>query len=133
VSQDGLDHVVFIFRKDGRWGSVGRSRDVGLHGRRPVFRNPRHLAWSYHDPYVDTTARLNAYGVANLQDLGAYDWRFSPRHLWKVSRHLYAMPHRPLVSSEKRYRQLVARFQEFRRRQPEGAPTYFPDRHLWML
>jgi hypothetical protein len=34
-SQDRLDHVLFVFRERGRWGSVARSRDVGLHGRRP--------------------------------------------------------------------------------------------------
>src|SRR5215211_7112594 len=57
-SQDLLDHVLFVFRERGRWGSVARSRDVGLHGRRPVFRSLRHLAYSYFEPYVDTTARL---------------------------------------------------------------------------
>ena len=31
-SQDLLDHVIFLFQKDGRWGSVARSRDLGLHG-----------------------------------------------------------------------------------------------------
>src|SRR6185436_16014860 len=31
-SHDLLDHVVFVFKQDGRWGSVARSRDPGLHG-----------------------------------------------------------------------------------------------------
>src|SRR6266545_3415944 len=42
-SQDKLDHVVFVFRKSGLWGSIGRSRDIGLHGRRPVFPRLRDL------------------------------------------------------------------------------------------
>jgi hypothetical protein len=29
-SQDRLDHVIFIYRGDGGWGSVARSRDPGL-------------------------------------------------------------------------------------------------------
>src|SRR5215207_2386565 len=33
-SQDLLDHVVFVFKEKGRWGSVARSRDIGLHGRK---------------------------------------------------------------------------------------------------
>ena len=37
-SIDQLDHVIFVYRSRDRWGSVARSRDPGLHGRRPVFR-----------------------------------------------------------------------------------------------
>src|SRR3954468_2383928 len=31
-SIDQLDHVVFAFEQRGRWGSIARSRDPGLHG-----------------------------------------------------------------------------------------------------
>ena len=34
----------FFYRSRGRWGSVARSRDPGLHGRLPVFAAPRALA-----------------------------------------------------------------------------------------
>ena len=36
-SIDGLDHVIYVYQSRGRWGSVARSRDPGLHGRRAVF------------------------------------------------------------------------------------------------
>ena len=52
-SIDGLDHVIFPFRENGRWGAVARSRDPGLHGRKPVFATARQLAASYMDTYVD--------------------------------------------------------------------------------
>ena len=29
-SVDLLDHVIFVFQHDGLWGSIGRSRDIGL-------------------------------------------------------------------------------------------------------
>ena len=132
-SQDKLDHVVFVFRRRGLWGSVARSRDLGLHGRRPVFKNLRHLAWSYFDPYVDTTARITGYGVASLYELGDYDWRFSPRNVWKVERHLQEIPHRRLRSSERRYRALLARYKEFRRTHPDRPPDYFDNRDTWMI
>ena len=132
-SQDRLDHVVFVFRRRGLWGSVARSRDIGLHGRRPVFRNLRQLAWSYFDPYVDSTARITGYGVASLYELGGYDWRFSARNVWKVERHLQVLPHKPLRSSERRYRRLLARYEEFHRLHPDRSPDYFDDRDRWML
>jgi hypothetical protein len=132
-SQDKLDHVVFPFRRGNLWGAVARSRDTGLHGRRPVFRNVRQLAWSYFDPYVDFNARITGYGLGDLRDLGNYDWRFSERNVWKVERYLQELPHRELKSSERRYERLLARYKEFRRRQPSGAPTYFEDKDVWMM
>src|SRR6478752_2290381 len=40
-SIDHLDHVIFVYRAASGWGSIARSRDPGLHGRRPVFATPR--------------------------------------------------------------------------------------------
>ena len=131
-SQDKLDHVVFVFKRGGLWGAVARSRDTGLHGRRPVFRSLRHLAYSYFDPYVDETARITGYGLSSLYELGGYDWRFSTRNVWKVERHLQEIPHKPLPSSERRYQKLLARYREFHRRHPDRSPDYFEDRHTWM-
>jgi hypothetical protein len=132
-SQDKLDHVVFPFQRKNLWGAIARSRDTALHGRRPVFRNLRQLAWSYFDPYVDTTARLTGYGLGDLRELGNYDWRFSGRNVWKVERYLCEIPHRALKSSERRYAQLVARFVAFRQTNPTDAPTYFDNKDVWMM
>ncbi len=132
-SQDYLDHVVFVFRRDGLWGAVARSRDLGLHGRRPVFRTLRQLAWNYFDTYVDHTGRITGYGLANLHDLGGYDWRFSPRNVWKVERHLQQIPHTPLPSSDRRYQKLLARYQAFRQEHPTAHLTDYASRDVWML
>src|SRR5512140_3384667 len=84
-SIDLLDHVIFVYRTDGRWGSIARSRDPGLHGRKPVFATPRALALSYVDGYVDFTGAIKGYAVVDLRDaLGEYDWRLSAKNVWKV-------------------------------------------------
>ena len=72
-SIDLLDHVIFVYRTPSGWGSVARSRDPGLHGRRPVFATPRALALSYYDEYIDFTGRVKAYGVVDLRVMGTYD------------------------------------------------------------
>ena len=95
-SIDALDHVLFVYRENGRWGSVARSRDPGLHGRKPVFRTARDLALSYVEPYVDFTGRITGYAVVDLGLLGSYDWRLSERSVWKVERLLLDYPHRPI-------------------------------------
>ncbi len=132
-SVDLLDHVIFVFQKDGLWGSIGRSRDIGLHGRRPVFRSLRDLTWSYLDPYVDFSGRIKGYGLTSLYDLGNYDWRFSPRNMTKIEDHLRQIPHRAIRSSDKRYEQLLARYKKYKKRYPDRSPSYYDNRNQWML
>lgn len=131
-SQDLLDHVVYVFKQDGRWGSIARSRDAGLHGRKAVYRSLRELALSYFDPFVDFTGRLKGYGVTNLYDLGKYDWRFSPRRMTRIENHLRAIPHKPILSSDRRYEKLLARFRQYKKRYPERSPSYYANRSTWM-
>jgi len=131
-SIDKLDHVIFAFRERSGWGSVARSRDPGLHGRKPVFRSPRELARSYVDPYVDFTGRITGYAVADLRDLGDYDWRLSERNVWKVERWLIDYPHKRLVMSDRRYHELHARYRRYRERYPDRKPVYYEGRENWM-
>ena len=132
-SKDGIDHVIFVFRRNGRWGSVARSRDAGLHGRKPVFRGIRDLVWSYFDPYVDFTGRITGYQLVDLRALGNYDWRLASTNIWKVENYLLEIPHRKLKSSDRRYRRLLARYREYRRRHPSGPVIdIYGRRERWM-
>ena len=131
-SQDLLDHVVYVFKQNGRWGSIARSRDAGLHGRKAVYRSLRELALSYFDPFVDFTGRLKGYGVTSLYDLGNYDWRFSPRRMTRIENHLRAIPHKPIHSSDTRYEKLLARFRQYKKRYPDRSPSYYDSRPTWM-
>lgn len=132
TSVDLLDHVIYVFRRHGRWGSVARSRDPGLHGRRPVFRSIRDLAWSYSAPYVDFSGRITGYALCDLRDLGNYDWRWSPRNVWRVEEWLREVKHRPLRMSDQRYRRLYREYVEFRRRFPHHKPARYPGSERWM-
>ena len=131
-SIDELDHVVFVYRARDGWGSIARSRDPGLHGRRPQFATPRALALSYFDPYIDFTGRITGYAVVNLAEaLGDYDWRLSDRNVWKVERVLLDYPHRPIASSDARVDALRARYRAFRVRFPGRKPVFYRGRERW--
>jgi hypothetical protein len=130
-SQDHLDHVLFLYRKNGRWGTVARSRDPGLHGRKPVFSTLRDLVESYADPFIDFSGRIIGFAVCNLADLGHYDWRLSERNVWKVERFLIDMPHRRFHMSNKRYRYWHKRYLNYRKRYPHRKPLYYPNRLCW--
>jgi len=132
-SIDLLDHVIFVFQQDRLWGSIGRSRDIGLHGRKPVFRNLRQLVWSYFDPYVDMTGRIKGYGLTSLYDLGNYDWRFSANNMHKIEGHLRAITHRRIRSSDQRYEYWNERYKKYKKRYPDKSPAYYYNRDQWML
>ncbi len=130
-SIDQLDHVIFVYRQDGRWGSVARSRDPGLHGRKPVFATPRALALSYYDPYIDYTGRLTGYVVVDLDGLmGDYDWRLATTNVWKVERALLDYPHRRIRSSDARAERLRRRYAQYRERYGR-KPLYYRGRERW--
>ena len=132
-SWDLLDHVIFVFQQNGLWGSIARSRDIGLHGRKPVFRNLRQLVWSYFDPYIDMTGRIKGYALTSLYDLGRYDWRFNSRNMHKIEDHLRAIPHKKLRSSDRRYAYWHERYKKYKRRYPQRSPAYYDHRRQWML
>lgn len=130
-SADELDHVIFVYQQGGRWGSVARSRDPGLHGRRPVFATPRALALSYADPYIDETGRVTGYAVVDLRRLGTYDWRLAETNVWKVERVLLDYPHRPIASSDARVERLRRRYRAFKAANNGRKPLYYRGRERW--
>ncbi len=131
-SIDELDHVLFVYRRAGRWGSVARSRDPGLHGRKAVFRTARALALSYVEPYIDLSGRLRGYAVVDLRAFGDYDWRLADTNIWKVERYLLDYPHRPIRSSDSRIARLRRDYRAYRDRYPQLKPIYcYKGRDAW--
>jgi len=131
-SIDELDHVLFVYQHRGRWGSVARSRDPGLHGRKPVFRRPRDLALSYVDPYIDYSGRITGYTVVNIADLlGDYDWRLSDKNVWKAERVLLDAPHRAIESSDTRIDALRRRYVRFKKEHKDRKPLFYRNRDKW--
>lgn len=130
-SEDGLDHVIFVYKTRTGWGSIAKSRDPGLHGRKPVFRSLRAMALTYFEPFIDTTGCLRAYGMVDLSVLGSYDWRLSSGHVWKVERMLYEIPHTSIRYSQSRVDRLRRRYFTFRREHPGVKPIAYYDRSTW--
>lgn len=130
-SIDLLDHVIFVYRTHTGWGSVARSRDPGLHGRKPVFSTPRALALSYVEGYVDFTGGIKAYGVVDLRVLGKYDWRLSSKNVWKVEDMLLEWPHRRMRTSKTRIDALRRRYRAFREKHGYKPWKYYNGRDRW--
>jgi hypothetical protein len=130
-SIDLLDHVIFVYRTNTGWGSVARSRDPGLHGRKPLFATPRALALSYAQSYIDLTGRVKAYAVVDLRVLGTYDWRLAGTNVWKVERLLLDWPHRPIASSDRKADAMRRRYRAFVEAHGYKPWKYYKGRERW--
>ena len=131
-SIDQLDHVIFVYQQRGKWGSIARSRDPGLHGRKPVFKTPKALAESYADAYVDFTGRVTGYAVVDVaKEMGTYEWRLAETNIWKVERMLLDYPHRKIATSDARTKWLRKRYRAFRQKYGKLKPVKYDGRERW--
>ncbi len=130
-SVDTLDHVLFIYKEGGRWGAIARSRDPGLHGRKPVYRSLRALAASYMAPFIDDTGEITGFAPYDLRELKGCDWRFSPRNVWKLERVLLDYPHATLRWKKGRVTKQRAWYRAWMKANPDSKPVDYAGRETW--
>ena len=130
-SIDLLDHTLFVYRGPRGWGSVARSRDPGLHGRKPLFATPRALALSYFEGYIDFTGGIKAYAVVDMRVMGRYDWRLNDKNVWKAEQMLLDWPHRKIRYSQARADRLRRRYRAFREAHGYKPWKYYSGRERW--
>lgn len=132
-STDGLDHVVFVYQRRGKFGTVGWSRDVGLNGRKPMYPTIRSLVLSYAAPYIDEHACITAYGVLDLRTVKNGLWRTTRGHAWYIENTLRRLPHTPLKLSPTYVQQWRRRYRQFKRRYPhQSTLRLYPNRQYWI-
>lgn len=99
------DHVVTLFKQNGRWGAISKTNHATLRYRDPVYESVRELAMSYFHEYLmdDGTKSMIAYSAP--YDLSKYPfekWFASEKDLfWLVealdrSRHYAVTPKKNL-------------------------------------
>ena len=128
-SQDWLDHVIFVYQRNGRWGSVARSRDPGLHGRKPVFRIAARAGAQLHRSVRRSTpaaSKASAWRPADA--MGNYDWRLTRTNVWKVEQMLIDCRTRKSRARIRRYRTLPRRYRAYRKAHDDQKPLYYRGR-----
>ena len=90
--------------------------------------------------YLDIAAFVKVFGVpaqvlvvdrGDLRDLDPYDWRLSPRNVWRVERYCNDLDHTPFRGADRRYDSWHERYIAYRRRHPGRKPLYFANRATW--
>ena len=75
VQEPGLDddHVLAIFRRNGRLGALGKSNFTGLRYREPVYASVRELVMSYFEDYFNVNGVRTLRGYTAPIDLHRFD------------------------------------------------------------
>jgi hypothetical protein len=95
------DHVLAVFRRDGRWGAVARSNYSGLRYREPLYRTIRDLALSYFENYFNLRRQKTLRRFSRPVDLSRFDkrhWMTAEDDLWDIPEHLVDVRHYPLIT-----------------------------------
>ena len=96
-----FDHVVALFKKNGRWGAISKTNHAVLRFREPVYRDVRELAMSFFHEYFDDNGKKNLRSFSpplNLLKLKKCDWLFSEKDLWYIVDALDKCPHYPILT-----------------------------------
>ena len=100
-TDDDEDHVVALFRNNGRWGSLSKTNHAVLRYREPIYKNTRELALSFFHEYFRDDGRktLRSYSLPlNLSKFNRLNWVTDEKSLWYLVEALDRSPHRPIVS-----------------------------------
>ena len=95
------DHVLAVFRQDGRWGAVARSNYSGLRYREPLHRTVRELALSYFENYFNLRRQKTLRRFSRPVDLSRFDkrhWMTAEDDLWDIPLYLVDVRHYPLIT-----------------------------------
>jgi hypothetical protein len=111
------DHVVALFKRNGRWGAISKTNGIGLRWRDPVYRTLRELALSYFHEYYNRAHHktLREYSVPfDLRRVDPQVWVTNGTHAWDICEALDGLKHFKLVT--RRHLKEVARRDEFERK-----------------
>lgn len=66
------DHVLALYRIEGRWGALAKSNYINLGFREPVYKNRRELVMTYFEHYVSIHQRKVLTGYTRPLDASRY-------------------------------------------------------------
>lgn len=97
------DHVLAIFKLNGRYGALAKSNFVSLRYREPVYHSLRELVMSYFDGFFNVNGLRTMRSYTRPLKLAAYDpagWMWSDTGADAIERRLLQLYRYPLLTAE---------------------------------
>jgi hypothetical protein len=96
-----FDHVVALFKRNGRWGAISKTNHAVLRYREPVYKNVRELAMSHFHEYFLDDGKKTMRSFSRAFDLRKFkrdNWLTSEKELWLIEHALDAAPHEQILN-----------------------------------
>jgi len=100
TTQNDFEHVLCVFRENGKWGAISKTNHAVLRYREPIYDSIRELVMSFFHEYFDDKGRktLRSFsGPINLDKFGD-DWITSEENLWEIHDALDKEKHFPILN-----------------------------------
>lgn len=101
-SKKDFDHVVTLFKKNGKWGAISKTNHAVLRYREPVYESVRELALSYFHEYFTDDGRKTLESFSKPFSLKKFGtaWITSEDDLWDIGAKLDDSPHIKIFSKK---------------------------------
>lgn len=94
------DHVIAVFRQNGRWGAISKTNHAVLRYREPVYRDIRELVMSYFHEYFLDNGQKTLRSYSDPLDLSRFDnkhWMTAEKEVWYIDHYLDKVRHHPVL------------------------------------
>jgi len=96
-----FDHVICVFKREGKWGSVSKTNHAVLRYREPIYKSIRELVMSFFHEYFDDDGKKNLRSYSLPVDLSRFDhlnWMASEEDVWFIPEYLAKIRHFPILT-----------------------------------
>lgn len=99
TGRNDFDHVVALFKQNGYWGAISKTRHAVLRFRDPIYKTVRELALSYAHEYFLDNGKKTLMSYSKPFSLKCFDttWVTSKEPLWHIALALDDSPHLPIA------------------------------------
>ena len=101
------DHVLAVYRVNGRWGALAKSDYAGLRSREPVYSSVRELVLSYFEHYYNAAGEKTLRAYSRPVNLARFDrsfqgcpiqWMTTFDDVWDIPEHLVVIAHTRILT-----------------------------------
>ncbi len=95
------DHVITIFKEDGKFGCISKTNHSVLRYREPVYNTIRELVMSFFHEYTNKKGEktLRTYSKpVNLSRFDHLNWETSEEDVWFIPDHLTRIKHQKILT-----------------------------------
>ena len=103
TTKHDYEHVIAVFKKNGKWGAITKTNHAVLRYREPVYNSIRELVMSFFHEYFLNSGKktLRSYSApVNLSRFNEKNWAIDEKDLWYIDTYLDKVKHYNILNKK---------------------------------